>query len=226
MTLIFKHIKNFVSRILFYKFFLKRAHSQMNPSITEEDWKKQGCPSPPPYTLKRKVMLEYKQQFNSEVFIETGTFMGDTTFEMSKYFDKLFTIEIDKKLFQTATKRFKNFPKIKVFQGDAAKILPILLSNISKDEKIMFWLDGHYSGVVTGKAEINTPILKEIDAIYQHNNNHVILIDDARLFVGKDDYPTLEFMKSYIAKLNSSFNFEVKDDIIRVGPSSKVPIFI
>jgi hypothetical protein len=220
MEFIINQIKNFVARTLFYKYFLKRAHLQMNPSLTEEEWREQGCTLPPPYTLKRRVMLEYKQQFNSEVFIETGTFMGDTTFEMSKYFDKLYTVEIDRKLFQTATERFKNLPKIKVFQGDGAEALPIVLSNVPKDEKCMFWLDGHYSGSVTGKGDSNTPILKEIEAVYQHNNNHVILIDDARLFVGKDDYPTLEFLKSYIAILHSSFNFEVKDDIIRITPSN------
>jgi len=44
---------------------------------------------------------------------------------------------------------------------------------------------------------------------------HVILIDDARLFVGKDDYPTLHALKQMVLTEQPNWNFEVKDDIIR-----------
>jgi hypothetical protein len=212
-------IKSFIARNFFYKYTLKKTHSSMNPPLTEMEWHEQGCPLPPPYTLKRRVMLDYKSLFKTKVFIETGTFMGDTTWAMSEYFDKLYTIEIDNKLFSMAVERFKDISKIKVVNGDGGTTLPIVLSNIQSDEVCLFWLDGHYSGSITGKGDSNTPILKEIESVYNHNINHIILVDDARLFVGKDDYPTLEYLKSFAMKLNSSLKFEVKEDIIRLTPN-------
>ena len=73
--------------------------------------------------------------------------------------------------------------------GDSGEILPELLNNIN--EPILFWLDGHYSAGNTSKGSLNTPIIKELVTIFQHPiKQHIILIDDARLFNGADDYPT------------------------------------
>jgi hypothetical protein len=45
--------------------------------------------------------------------------------------------------------------------------------------------------------------------------NHVLLIDDARLFVDEDDYPTIEKLTKYVKNKNNNYQVEVKDDIIR-----------
>ena len=42
----------------------------------------------------------------------------------------------------------------------------------------------------------------------------MILIDDARLFVGEDDYPTIEELKSYLNKSDRNHSFEKEDDTI------------
>lgn len=44
---------------------------------------------------------------------------------------------------------------------------------------------------------------------------HIILIDDARCFVGKNGYPTIEQVKEYIIERRADWIFDVKDDIIR-----------
>jgi hypothetical protein len=50
-------------------------------------------------------------------------------------------------------------------------------------EPALFWLDGHYSGVDTGKDELDTPVSAELEAILGSPvKGHVILIDDARCF--------------------------------------------
>jgi hypothetical protein len=93
----------------------------------------------------------------------------------------------------------------------------MILSSIN--EPILFWLDGHYSGGETAKGEANTPILKELEFILRHPiKNHVILIDDARCFIGENDYPTLRELAVFVSGINNELNFTVENDIIRITP--------
>ena len=42
--------------------------------------------------------------FGCEVFVETGTYLGDTTLRMAEHFEQCFTIELDAKLAERARK--------------------------------------------------------------------------------------------------------------------------
>ena len=70
---------------------------------------------------------------------------------------------------------------------------------------------------ITAKADIDTPIVEELKAVFQHPiKNHVILIDDARLFVGADDYPTIEGLKEIVKNEAQDKNLVVDCDIIQI----------
>jgi hypothetical protein len=45
---------------------------------------------------------------------------------------------------------------------------------------------------------------------------HVILIDDAREFVGTRDYPTVEQVRQLVAQKHPGAAVEIIDDIIRI----------
>jgi len=93
-------------------------------------------------------------------------------------------------------------------QGDSAKVLPQLLPALK--EPCLFWLDGH-------DFDISTPVKQELDAIYEHPvRGHVLLIDDARWFDGRTQYPTLEQLREKTDRVYPSRTVEVKDDIIRI----------
>lgn len=77
-------------------------------------------------------------------------------------------------------------------------------------------MDGHYSGFETAKGDLETPIKLELEIILNSEYEHVILIDDARLFIGENDYPTIEELKKYILSKNNSLTVNIIDDIIRV----------
>ena len=65
------------------------------------------------------------------------------------------------------------------------------------------------------RGELRTPIRQELHHILSYSAaDHVILIDYARLFVGRHDYPTLEEVQSLILERRPYWTIEVSDDII------------
>jgi len=94
----------------------------------------------------------------------------------------------------------KNFKHINILKGDSGKILNEIMPKIN--EPALIWLDGHYSGGITGKSDINCPIYSELGAIFSTPNDNVILIDDANCFDGTNDYPTYENLEKFLKKYN------------------------
>lgn len=180
----------------------------------------------PDYAVKRKTIIDLSKQYQcSEVFIETGTYMGDTIEYLKHDFNRLFSIELNEDLAAKAAKRFSSETKIRIVQGDSATQLASILSDIQTP--VVFWLDGHYSSefqsgdeyIVTGKGEKDTPVMEELIQISQHPvKNHVILIDDARLFNGNDDYPTKQQVSEFVKQKLPGHSFSIKKDIIRILP--------
>ena len=96
-------------------------------------------------------------------------------------------------------------------------MLPKILSNLR--DRCIFWLDAHYSGGVTAKGDLDTPIIKEIEIILEHPiRDHIILIDDAQYFVGRNDYPKLEELEKYVLGKRPDLAFNVDGGIIRITP--------
>ncbi len=160
-----------------------------------------------------RCVLEFKKRFNPNVFIETGTYRGDMVEAVKNYFGKIYTIELGEELHKKAQKRFAKDKHIELILGDSGIELPKILSRLN--EPAQFWLDAHGSQGETVYGEIFTPIEEELKAILNHSiKNHVILIDDARCFNGKDDYPPLSSIEEIAIK--GGYLFEMKNDIIRL----------
>jgi hypothetical protein len=116
-----------------------------------------------------------------KVFIETGTFMGDTIDNLSPFFDEIHSIELSPDLHQRASLRFLHDRHIKLHFGDSSSVLRILIPKI--DKPAVFWLDGHWSGGITARGEQDCPLLTELQLIMdQFPHKALILIDDYRLF--------------------------------------------
>ncbi len=177
------------------------------------DWDKKGRPLPPPHIVKQMVIDEYRKKFNLEILVETGTYLGDMVEAQRNNFKKIYSIELSERLFTRAKKKFKGFPHITILQGDSGDVLNKLVVEI--DRPALFWLDGHYSGGITAHGSKECPVPEELNAILNSKIDHVILIDDARLFNGTHDYPTIEEMKRLAAVREKKFKLETKDDIIR-----------
>mgnify|MGYP005824564177 CR=1 FL=1 len=114
------------------------------------------------------------------IFVETGTFEGDTIFRMEPRFTELHTIEISENLYCSAKKKY-NGDKIHFHLGDSSVVLGELIGDLSSNT--VFWLDGHWSGGITGRGKKDCPLYEELEAIatlFKHKA--IIIVDDFRLF--------------------------------------------
>jgi hypothetical protein len=120
---------------------------------------------------------DYKK-YNS--FVETGTFMGETTFAMEPLFEKIFTIEIKKEFYNAIRSKYHG-NKIEFKLGDSSEVFSHILPTINTD--CIFFLDGHYSSGNTGKGIKDCPLIEELLLINTlFIKNAIIIIDDCRLF--------------------------------------------
>ncbi len=182
-----------------------------------DNWILEGKKVPPPHALKQDVIKNFQRTYGVKILIETGTFRGEMVYAQRKNFEKIISIELSPELFQIAKKRFKNYKHIEIICGDSGILLEGIISNLNTPA--IFWLDGHYSGFETAKGDLETPIIRELQLILGSKINHIILVDDARMFVGKNDYPTIQKLKDFVFSRKNNYLFNVEDDIIRISPA-------
>jgi len=169
----------------------------------------------PTHTEKEYLVKAYSKMFKCRTLIETGTYFGEMVSKVKDDFKKIISIELNPILADRAKQLFSNLEHITIIQGDSGIMLKDVLIDI--DDSCLFWLDGHYSGGCTTKGEKDTPIMEELNCIFDHPvQNHVILIDDARCFNGENDYPTLEKLKYFVFTKNPDWSFEAENDVIRI----------
>ena len=183
------------------------------------------------YHKFRKILKNHEIKFDKyEVFIETGLYMGETLSDLYlngyfKDFSKIYSIEIEKKFIENCFNQFPflNEEKFEIVNGDSSiELENVIQKNLNK--KIVFWLDGHYSGPGTGKSENygECPLIQEIKMISKLSVKPLIIIDDIALFMDKtwndennellrnhkrNDWPLLEQIKFEINSL--PFKFEI-----------------
>jgi len=170
-----------------------------------------------PGAAKREILAEVARRHGTRVFVETGTHRGDTVAALRAAFERLVTIELEPAKVAAARARFAGDAGVEVLEGDSAQVLPGVVTRLT--ERALFWLDGHYMGPGSGDALNHTPISAEIEAVLRHRiREHVLLIDDARLFVGTQGYPMLEALRASVAALRPDLTWSVEHDLIRIEP--------
>lgn len=203
-------IKDFIPPIL-----LGPARA-MRRAFFSDAKKKRDATIPPPPKVKQDYVKQYAEKFGMRVFVETGTYLGDMVNAVRKTFGVVYTIELSKDLHERATQWFSDYGHIHLLQGDSGTVIKDLCLKI--DSPCLFWLDAHYSGGITAQGDIDTPIIAELESIFRRPYKDVILIDDARCFIGEDQYPTIEFVENFVGQKRPGYKVYVKDDIIFIHP--------
>lgn len=191
----------------FYSNFFKKEH---------ELWEKNGKKLPVSNYSKHLALINLQKKYDLKTLIETGTYLGDTLFALALNFEALHSIELSDFYYQKAKLRFSNNNKIQLLNGDSGQVLKELVPKLKSPA--LFWLDGHYSGGLTAKGELECPVYEELNSIFSSPFKHVIVIDDARLFNGTNDYPQIDKLKLFIEEKMPEYKFSLANDSIILEP--------
>lgn len=131
------------------------------------------------------------------IFIETGTYLGDGINNVKNDFREVHSIELNEIFYNNALVKFKDEPNVLLHLGDSAEVMDKIIYDIN--EPILFYLDAHFSGGETAygkEADNGCPLLRELSALSKRKYNDIVIIDDMRL-MNKASYSGIENDKVY-----------------------------
>ncbi len=145
-----------------------------------------------------------------DVFVETGTFRGESAGWASSRFRRVITIEASAALHEQA-RTAATVSNIEFVCGDSEDILADLLASVREPKLV--WLDAHWCGDgdhLAAGQDRQCPLLKELGALAQSPSNDVILIDDFHMFglpppapFYLDQWPDMEALFRALQQLRS-----------------------
>ena len=177
------------------------------------------------FSLDVQLVSAFKKALSLPIFFETGTFKGDTVNALLPYFDRLITAELSEPLWEEAANRFAGKKKVELYLGSSPDIIAKLTPAL-KNSSVLYWLDAHWCVADNTSGEKSQcPLLEEILAIGQLNDQSIILIDDARLFLASppephetSHWPSFDSIISALRQSNSQHELSVVNDVIIFAP--------
>jgi predicted O-methyltransferase YrrM len=115
---------------------------------------------------------ELIKQYNINLVIEGGTYIGGTTRRFAMMCDEVVTIEINLEYFERAQQTLELCRNTQMYFGSTVDLLPEIL-RIYKNKNILFFSDAHWQ-------EFN-PMLVELEIIYKSGLKPVIAIHDFKV---------------------------------------------
>ena len=184
-----------------------------------KNWQKRNFQPPSPEFIKHQIIKN--NNLENSLWIETGTYYGETTRILSEISSKTISIEADKQLYNLSRKKLANLSNVEIVLGNSKEILPNIINSNLKYDNICFYLDAHLchdhlKDVKTfGNEDSATPIRMELSYIENSFKNFKkinILIDDIRLFRGKfQNYPNINYLVDWCKK--NHLEWEIEQDI-------------
>jgi predicted O-methyltransferase YrrM len=169
-----------------FMFFQKEDYSdrhRQEPVIIMKEFEEVQRPDWSGSHLKQAYLDKYA---HGDIFVETGTYLGQTVELVrlsTRHFRKIFSVELDKTLAETAKNMFKSDTRINIVEGDSVDAIKSIASTEGVENPITFWLDAHASGPLVGGKTGPCPLREELKAIKETGRiDHTIFIDDRRLF--------------------------------------------
>jgi hypothetical protein len=164
--------------------------------------------------IPQELVLAIRNRFQITDFIETGTYMGDTSKWAAKYFDRVITFEASSEVYSELQQN-KLPANCEAIFGDSSKLIQNYINGDS-----IYYLDAHYS---SGNTFNSYPLLNEIKEINAKGFNDFIIIDDARFVLSKwnnERYCTLTELLCELSK-KDRYSIVFDDMIISVPSFSK-----
>ena len=161
------------------------------------------------------------------VFIETGTYEGDSVAAVRPSFRELHTCELSPELHAAATRRFTDDPAVHCHLGSSPDRLRALAA-IHASHPVMYWLDAHWcSAAHTAGQESQCPLLEELEAIAPLHPKSIVWIDDARYFMAPppapleaQGWPSFQQVLERLQSLSSNHHLVFANDTILFHPAA------
>jgi hypothetical protein len=185
----------------------------LKSSLSFRQWRARDYGAPSPGSVKQRVLL--RNAAPSCLWVETGTYLGDTAAFLAGHSSRVITIEPAPAIYALASQRLARFRNVKVINGASEDVFPRLLPQLSG--AVSFWLDGHYSGGVTWatyQGSTSTPIKQELEQIESNRTRFSalsVLIDDIRSFefsAGDSSYPQLDYLVDWARGIGLRWHIE------------------
>ena len=184
-----------------------------------KNWRARNFSPPSPDVIKHQILMN--NNLKDSLWIETGTYYGETTKLLSKISKKTISIEADKNLFETSNKILKKFKNVEILNGKSEDLLDKVISKNLNFKNVCIYLDAHLcqdhlkNTKTFGNENTATPILNELEIVSKYVSSFekiVVLIDDIRLFKGKfQNYPDKNTLVNWCKENN--FLWEIEQDI-------------
>lgn len=189
-------------------------HSRQRSEVRA--WQKNGRVGPLPSLLKQALVKDYARRFSIRTFVETGTYLGTMVDATKDTFSRILSIELDQALYERAAKRFARYANVSILLGDSGDVLQDVLATVTVP--CLFWLDAHFSGGITVRGNLDTPVLQELEHMLTHKvAEHVVLIDDAD-WLDFHAHVSIDQLRDLVQSYRPDWRFEVTADIVRVHP--------
>lgn len=177
------------------------------------------------FSLDYRLLEEIKDYLPLSLFFETGTFHGDTVAAAIPYFTSIYSAELSETLYLRAQERFEKTKKVHLLQGNSPSSLKKMQAELA-GQPVLYWLDTHWCLAENTAGQVSQcPLLQELEAISHLNNQSIILIDDARLFMAPPpppheitQWPTFHQILKCFMELSSHHEISVINDVIAFYP--------
>lgn len=178
------------------------------------------------FSVDVELIEALRRRLPLSVFLETGTYKGETTLAAARHFPRVITVELSPEMYEFAAGRLDALHNVERILGSSPDTLR-RLSPMLGTQSVVYWLDAHWCGEATAGAAAECPLLDELDAIGTLNDRSVILIDDARLFLAPppaphqvSQWPQLSDITRALDRLSAVHRLWVINDVLVFAPET------
>lgn len=176
--------------------------------------------------MPTELVSKLQEAYNVQLFVEAGTYHGNTALWAAEHFKTVITIEASPEIYAQAVATHSQVKNVKFLYGHSKEQLATLVP--SMNEPCIFWLDSHWCGGVSYGESDECPLLEELLIINKSEQDHFILIDDARLFLNPpppphcpEQWPNINAVLDVLAAHGSRSTSVFEDIIVSVPQFAK-----
>lgn len=182
------------------------------------------------------IISEFLKEIQINTLVELGTAGGASAKEAAKHFKEVITIELN----ENRPEYDVSLVNIKWLIGNTIDILPGLVNGFIKykedykseddHEYVLFFVDSHFDGdKPAGSKNKDCYLLEELEIISRYSQDAIVIIDDARLFMGNppqpndaSQWPSIQsIFKLFSEKYPYHFTTIIDDYIISISDRDK-----